>query len=65
MSLYEHEKNSNLDNPQTVNWLNILPPLNGKKIIKVGTQKINNIDFLIKCNCKSGKGKFRSKDIYQ
>lgn len=40
-------------NQATLNWLNYLPPLKDKSILKLGTRKIENIKCLINTSCKS------------
>lgn len=53
MPIYQHKKDSHLENPQKTSWLNLLPPLEGKRVIKFGTSEIENINNLTKCNCES------------
>jgi len=53
MPIYQHRKDIHLDNPQKTSWLNLLPPLEGKRVLKFGTDKIENINNLTKCNCES------------
>ena len=53
MPIYQHKKDIHLDNPQKTSWLNLLPPLEGKRVLKFGTDKIENINNLTKCNCES------------
>jgi len=37
----------------SINWLNLLPSLTGKSVLKFGTDKVENISVFLRYNCKS------------
>jgi len=52
MPIYQHKEDTHLINPQSVNWINTLPSLEGKTILKFGSRKPVHLQMLLVTGCR-------------